>query len=62
MALTSLITQGEGLGWTSTAALGLAAATVFSLIAFVAVERLHPHPMFDFSVYHGQIAAHRAGT
>ena len=51
LGLTSLITQGEGLGWTSTAALGLAAATVSSLIAFVAVERLHPHPMFDFSVF-----------
>lgn len=51
LGLTSFITQGEGLGWTSTAALGLAAATVFSLIAFVAVERLHPHPMFDFSVF-----------
>jgi EmrB/QacA subfamily drug resistance transporter len=51
LGLTSLITQGDGLGWTSATSLGLLAATVVSLVAFVLVERFHPHPMFDFSVF-----------
>jgi len=51
LALTSLITQGAGLGWTSPASLGLAAVTLVSLLAFVRVELTQPHPMFDFSVF-----------
>jgi len=51
LALTSLITQGAGLGWTSPAALALAAMAVLGLAAFVRVEHVHPHPMFDFSVF-----------
>lgn len=51
LGLTWLITQGESLGWTSRTALGLLVLTALSLAAFVAVERRHPHPMFDFSVF-----------
>ncbi|AGU52119.1 putative transporter, MFS-type [Variovorax paradoxus B4] len=51
LGLTWLITQGGGLGWTSPAALGLMAVSVVGLVAFVAVERFHPHPMFDFAVF-----------
>lgn len=49
--LTYYITQGADLGFLSPTALAIAAATLIGLIAFVAVERLHPHPMFDFSVF-----------
>ncbi|WP_225781814.1 MFS transporter [Xenophilus sp. Marseille-Q4582] len=51
LGLSWLITQGESLGWASPAALGLLALTALSLAVFVAVERRHPHPMFDFSVF-----------
>jgi EmrB/QacA subfamily drug resistance transporter len=51
LGLTWLITQGEHLGWSSPAALGLLALVLAGLAAFVAVERRHPHPMFDFSVF-----------
>jgi hypothetical protein len=49
--LAFVITQGEALGWRSPTALGLMAATVLSLAAFVVIERRHPHPMFDFAVF-----------
>jgi EmrB/QacA subfamily drug resistance transporter len=49
--LTYYITGGADLGFFSPTALAIAAATLVGLIAFVAAERLHPHPMFDFSVF-----------
>ncbi|MBE1207391.1 MFS transporter [Aminobacter carboxidus] len=49
--LTYYITGGADLGFLSPAALAIAAATIAGLIAFVAAERRHPHPMFDFSVF-----------
>jgi EmrB/QacA subfamily drug resistance transporter len=52
LGLTSLITQGDSLGWTTRTAQALMAVTALSLAAFVIVERLQPHPMFDFSVFH----------
>lgn len=51
LGFTWFITQGESLGWTRPAALGLLALTLVSLAVFVRVERRHPHPMFDFSVF-----------
>jgi EmrB/QacA subfamily drug resistance transporter len=51
LALTSLITQGAGFGWTSPASLGLAGVALVGLLAFARVELTHPHPMFDFSVF-----------
>lgn len=51
LGLTFYITQGADLGFLSPTAIGIAAATLVGLVAFVAVERLHPHPMFDFSVF-----------
>jgi EmrB/QacA subfamily drug resistance transporter len=51
LGLTWFITQGQSLGWTSPAALGLLALTLLGLVAFVLVERRHPHPMFDFTVF-----------
>lgn len=49
--LTFYITQGADLGFLSPTALGIAAATIISLVAFILVERFHAHPMFDFSVF-----------
>ncbi|WP_269931200.1 MFS transporter [Aminobacter sp. HY435] len=49
--LTYYITQGADLGFLSPTALAIAAATLLGLVAFVAVERRHSHPMFDFSVF-----------
>lgn len=49
--LTYYITGGADLGFLSPTALAIAAATLIGLVAFVAAERLHPHPMFDFSVF-----------
>ena len=51
LGLTTLITQGGSLGWTSGAVLALLAVTVLGLIGIVIAERSHPHPMFDFSVF-----------
>ena len=51
LGLTWFITQGQSLGWSSPAALGLLALTLLGLWAFVLVERRHPRPMFDFAVF-----------
>jgi EmrB/QacA subfamily drug resistance transporter len=48
---TYYITQGSEIGFMSGAALGILAATLVSFIAFVVVEQINPHPMFDFSVF-----------
>jgi hypothetical protein len=44
LGLTSLITHGDALGWTTPTAQGLVAVTVARLAAFVLVERFHPDP------------------
>jgi EmrB/QacA subfamily drug resistance transporter len=49
--LTYYITQGSEIGFTSGAALAIIAAAIVSFIAFVVVEQINPHPMFDFSVF-----------
>ncbi|TDV06791.1 MFS transporter [Paraburkholderia caballeronis] len=49
--LVYFITQGPDLGLDSPAALGIAAATAVSFVAFVFVEKRSPRPMFDFSVF-----------
>lgn len=49
--LTYYITQGAEIGFASRAALSIIGATVVGFIAFVLVERINPHPMFDFSVF-----------
>lgn len=46
-----VITQGNELGFTSPIALAIVAIAALSLIAFVIVEQITPHPMFDFSVF-----------
>lgn len=46
-----IITQGSDLGFTSPTALAIIATATLSLIAFVIVEQITPHPMFDFSVF-----------
>lgn len=46
-----VITQGSGLGFTSPMALAIVATAALSLIAFIIVEQIAPHPMFDFSVF-----------
>lgn len=46
-----VITQGSELGFTSPSALVIVAIAALSLIAFIAVEQIAPHPMFDFSVF-----------
>ncbi|SEJ16801.1 MULTISPECIES: MFS transporter [unclassified Variovorax] len=51
LGLTCFITQGPGLGFASLPAIGLAAAALASFALFLWVEKTHPHPMFDFSVF-----------
>ncbi len=46
-----VITQGSKLGFTSPIALAIIAIAVISLSAFIVVEQIAPHPMFDFSVF-----------
>jgi EmrB/QacA subfamily drug resistance transporter len=48
---TYLITQGSSLGWNGLAARLILLVTLFSALLFVWIERRHPHPMFDFSVF-----------
>lgn len=48
---TYLITQGSSLGWNSIAAQLILLATLLSALLFVWIEKRHPHPMFDFSVF-----------
>ncbi len=49
--LTYFITQGPDLGFTSNAAVGILVATATGFIIFIFVEKINPHPMFDFSVF-----------
>ncbi|VVD71552.1 MFS transporter [Pandoraea aquatica] len=49
--LVYFITQGPDLGMGSPQALGIAAATLVSFIAFLWIEKRSPRPMFDFSVF-----------
>ncbi|KVN32287.1 MFS transporter [Burkholderia pyrrocinia] len=49
--LAFYITQGDTLGPTSAAGLGVLGATVLALAGFVVAERSSAHPMFDFSVF-----------
>ncbi|MFM9921775.1 MFS transporter [Variovorax sp. H27-G14] len=51
LGLTYFITQGPALGFASPAALGILGASAASFALFVWVEKTHPHPMFDFSVF-----------
>jgi EmrB/QacA subfamily drug resistance transporter len=46
-----VITQGSELGFASPIALAIIATAAVSLIAFIIVEQIVPHPMFDFSVF-----------
>ncbi|MTJ81332.1 MAG: MFS transporter [Telmatospirillum sp.] len=46
-----VITQGGELGFISPLAQAIVAMATLSLIAFITVERIAPHPMFDFSVF-----------
>lgn len=50
-ALAYAITQGPDRGFASPATLALFALALGAFVAFVIVERRHPHPMFDFSVF-----------
>ena len=49
--LTWFITQGPDIGFASPLALGIIAAAAASFVVFLWVEKTHPHPMFDFSVF-----------
>jgi EmrB/QacA subfamily drug resistance transporter len=51
LGTTVLITEGTGLGWHSPVVMALAAASALALGGFICIERAHPHPMFDFSVF-----------
>jgi EmrB/QacA subfamily drug resistance transporter len=45
------ITQSPDLGFGSAAAIGIVGGAVLSFVAFVLVERINPHPLFDFSIF-----------
>ena len=45
------ITQGSDVGFSSTASIGVITVAIVSFIAFVIVERLNAHPLFDFSMF-----------
>jgi EmrB/QacA subfamily drug resistance transporter len=49
--LTGFITQGPDIGFASPQAIGIAVASAASFGAFLWVEKINPHPMFDFSVF-----------
>lgn len=49
--LSYYIIQGRDFGLTSLTGLLIIAGTAVCFITFLLVERLHPHPMFDFSVF-----------
>lgn len=51
LGLTYFITQGPALGFASPTSIGVLAASAASFALFVWVEKTHPHPMFDFSVF-----------
>lgn len=51
MGATFLITQGSSLGWNSLTAGAVLLATAVSAAMFIWIEKRHPHPMFDFSVF-----------
>ncbi len=49
--LTYFITQGPDTGFTSTRSLLIIIASLSCFIMFLYVEKISPHPMFDFSVF-----------
>ncbi|MGJ7583154.1 MFS transporter, partial [Variovorax sp. RHLX14] len=51
LGLTYFITQGPGLGFASPLAIGIIVASAASFVLFLWVEKINPHPMFDFSVF-----------
>jgi EmrB/QacA subfamily drug resistance transporter len=51
LCVAYVLTQGSELGFTSPIALTIVATATLSLIAFIIVEQITPHPMFDFSVF-----------
>jgi len=51
MGSTWLITQGGTLDWNGPLAQALVVITLVSGVLFVWIEKRHPHPMFDFSVF-----------
>ncbi len=51
VALLLALDQGHAWGWTSTATLGLFAAAAALLGLFVFIERRHPSPMLDLSLF-----------
>jgi EmrB/QacA subfamily drug resistance transporter len=49
--LTWFITQGPDIGFASPLAIAIVVASAASFVAFLWVEKINPHPMFDFSVF-----------
>jgi EmrB/QacA subfamily drug resistance transporter len=49
--LADYITQGPDLGFASATAIGIVAIAIVSFIAFILVERMNAHPLFDFSIF-----------
>ncbi|MGA8121165.1 MFS transporter [Rouxiella badensis] len=51
LGATFYITQGGQMGYSSLNALSILGGALLCAIIFVIIERRHPHPMFDFSVF-----------
>ncbi|MDF7649016.1 MFS transporter [Erwiniaceae bacterium L1_54_3] len=51
VGVTYLITQGGYIGWSSLQARLIMLLILLSTTLFIGIERRHPHPMFDFSVF-----------
>lgn len=51
LCLTFYITQGGQIGYLSAAGLVVIVTALLSLTVFVRIERRHPRPMFDFTVF-----------
>ena len=49
-ALLLALSQGESWGWLSPTVLGLIAFAIVLLVAFVRIEQVVPHPMFDLDL------------
>jgi EmrB/QacA subfamily drug resistance transporter len=62
VSLLLALNQGEAWGWSSPATVGLLAASVILLLAFLRIERKVPAPMLDLSLFRQRTFSAAAGS